>query len=214
MSVELKKYSEKGKEAGSVSVSDSVFGLEPNEHVLHLAVRRELANGRRGTAKSKTRSEVRGGGRKPWKQKGTGRARAGSIRSPLWVGGGVTFGPTPRDFSIDLPKKVRRLAVKSALSASVDKFKVVENFDFIKTPKTKDMVQFLGALEIDGKKILVLNDYQARENFNVKLASRNIDGVTLRLPSNLSVKDILEADAIVASQAVVEVINERYATNV
>lgn len=211
---ELKKYSEKGKESGTIAVSDAVFGIEPNEHVLYLAVRRELANGRRGTAKAKTRSEVRGGGRKPWKQKGTGRARAGSIRSPLWVGGGVIFGPAPRDYSVTIPKKVRRLALKSALSAAAGKFKVVDGFDFITEPKTKLMAEFLTQMDLAGQKVLILNDYQAQENLNVKLASRNVKGVKLRLPSNLSVKDVLEADAIIASEAVVEAINERYATNV
>jgi len=212
MTVELKKYSQKGTEAGTLSVSETVFGIQPNTHVLHLAVRRELANGRRGTAKVKTRAEVRGGGRKPWKQKGTGRARAGSIRSPLWVGGGVTFGPIPRDFGFDLPKKVRRLALRSALSTSSDKFMVIDSFDFLDAPKTQKMAQFLKGLGLNDKKVLILNDYKAADN--IKLASRNLAGVKLRLSSNLSVKDILEADAIVANQAAVEAINERYATNV
>src|SRR6478609_424255 len=114
----LNKFSKDGKEAGQVEVSTEVFGIEPNIHVLHQAVRRELANGRAGTACTKTRGEVRGGGKKPWKQKGTGRARAGSIRSPLWVGGGVTFGPKPRDYSFNLPRKVRVLAIRSSLSAA------------------------------------------------------------------------------------------------
>ncbi len=214
MSVQLKSFKQDGKEASKVDVSDSVFGIEPNTHVLHQAVRRELANGRAGTAKSKTRSEVRGGGRKPWKQKGTGRARAGSIRSPLWVGGGTIFGPKPRDYSFDMPKKVRRLAAKSALSACKDKFHVVEDFSFLSTPKTKEVANVLKALGLEGKKVLVLADYRVDANQNLKLSARNINRLTLRLPSNLSVKMLLDADAVIATRQAIEEINERYTADV
>ena len=127
----LNKFSKDGKEAGQVEVSSEVFGIEPNVHVLHQAVRRELANGRAGTACTKTRGEVRGGGKKPWKQKGTGRARAGSIRSPLWVGGGVTFGPKPRDYSFNLPRKVRVLAIRFFLVCSAKQIPCGGGFLFL-----------------------------------------------------------------------------------
>lgn len=214
MSIELEKFSKDGKAAGTVSVSESVFGVEPNVHVLHLAVRRELANGRAGTAKAKTRAEVSGGGRKPWKQKGTGRARAGSIRSPLWVGGGVIFGPTPRDYSFDLPKKVRRVALRSSLSAAKSKFKVVEDFSFLASPKTKEIAKLLKGLGLEDQKVLFLAHYNQESNQNLFLSARNIAKVKLSLPHNLSVKDLLDVDAVIATQAAVEEINERYAADV
>lgn len=209
--IELAKFNKDGKSAGTFAVSEAVFGLEPNVHVLHLAVRRELANGRAGTACAKTRAEVRGGGRKPWKQKGTGRARAGSTRSPLFAGGGVIFGPKPRDFSIDLPKKVRALAIRSSLSAASTKFKVFEDFSFVSAPKTKSVAQLLKSMELCGQKILILADYKAEVNQNLYLAARNLCNVKLALPGNLSVKDLIEADAVIATQAAVDAINERYA---
>lgn len=208
----LKKVSPAGESLGQVEVSPEVFGIEPNTHVLHQAVRRELANGRAGTASTKTRSEVRGGGKKPWKQKGTGRARAGSIRSPLWAGGGVIFGPKPRSYAFNLPRKVRLLAIRSSLSAASAKFQVLENFSFLQSSKTKEMAQLLKSLSLcPKKKILVLVDYKASENQNVLLSSRNLPGVKLRLPHNLSVRDILGADAIIASADAIQEINERYA---
>lgn len=210
----LTKFSKEGKEAGQVEVSSEVFGIEPNIHVLHQAVRRELANGRAGTACTKTRGEVRGGGKKPWKQKGTGRARAGSIRSPLWVGGGVTFGPRPRDYSFNLPRKVRVLAIRSSLSAAQSKFKVLEDFSFLSGPKTKEVSLLMNSLGLQGKKVLILADYKADENQYLFLASRNIASVKVRLPHNLSVKDLLDADAVIASANAVQEINERYAAYV
>lgn len=214
MSILLTKISKEGKEQGTVEVPEAVFGIQPNIHVLHLAVRRELANGRAGTACSKTRGEVSGGGRKPWRQKGTGRARAGSIRSPLWVGGGVTFGPKPRDFSFDLPKKVRRLALRSSLSAAQTKFRVIDDFSFLSGPKTKEVAAVLKNLGLTGKKVLLLADYKAPENAHLLLAARNIAGLKLSLPLNWSVRDLLNADAVVATQGAIELINERYADNV
>lgn len=210
----LNKFSKDGKEAGQVEVSTEVFGIEPNIHVLHQAVRRELANGRAGTACTKTRSEVRGGGKKPWKQKGTGRARAGSIRSPLWVGGGVTFGPKPRDYSFNLPRKVRVLAIRSSLSAAQTKFRVIENFSFLQTPKTKEVIQLLKNLGLINKKVLILADYKAIENQHILLAARNLPNVKLRLPHNLSVRELLDADAVIVSANAVQEINERYAAYV
>ena len=212
--VVLKKFSKDGKEAGQVEVSAEVFGIEPNVHVLHQAVRRELANGRAGTACAKTRGEVRGGGKKPWKQKGTGRARAGSIRSPLWVGGGVIFGPKPRDYSFDLPRKVRSLAIRSSLSAAQSKFKVLDDFSFLSTSKTKEMAQVLKGLGLTDCKVLILADYKASENQHLLLATRNLPNVKLRLPHNLSVKDLLGVDGVIASATAVQEINERYAAYV
>jgi len=215
MTISLNKYGKDGKAAGEVQVSEAVFGIEPNIHVLHQAVRRELANGRAGTACAKTRSEVRGGGKKPWKQKGTGRARAGSIRSPLWVGGGVIFGPKPRDFSFDLPRKVRVLAIRSSLSAARTKFRVIEDFSFLNAPKTKEVASLMQRLGLNGdQKVLFLVDYKAEENKNVYLAARNLPNVKMRLPHNLSVKDLIESDAVIASQQAVQEINERYAADV
>lgn len=210
----LKKFSRDGKEAGQVEVSSEVFGIEPNVHVLHLAVRRELANGRAGTACTKTRGEVRGGGKKPWKQKGTGRARAGSIRSPLWVGGGVTFGPKPRDYSFNLPRKVRALAMRSSLSAAQGKFRILEDFSFLSGPKTKEVAALLNSFNLTEKKVLILADYKATENQHIYLAARNLPGVKLCLPHNLSVKDLIDADAVIASNNAVQEINERYASYV
>ena len=213
-SLKLNKFSPDGKAAGEVEVSTEVFGIEPNIHVLHQAVRRELANGRAGTACSKTRSEVRGGGKKPWKQKGTGRARAGSTRSPLWVGGGVTFGPKPRDYSFNLPRKVRVLAIRSSLSAAQTKFRVIEDFSFLKSSKTKEVTNLLKNLDLVGKKVLILADYKAELNQNIVLAARNLPTVKLRLPHNLSVRELLDADAVIASANAVQEINERYAAYV
>lgn len=206
----LQKYNADGSPAGEVEVSTSVFGIEPNQHVLHQAVRRQHANGRAGTACTKTRSEVRGGGRKPWKQKGTGRARAGSNRSPIWVGGGVIFGPKPRSFVFALPKKVRVLAIRSSLSAARSKFKVVEDFSFLSHPKTKHYVEFSRKLGIENKKTLILVDYKASENKFLSLAVRNLPNVRVCLPHNISVKDLLQVDTIIASSSAVKEINERY----
>lgn len=214
MSTVLNKYTQDGKQHGEVEVAEAVFGIQPNVHVLHIALRRELANARAGTACAKTRSEVRGGGRKPWRQKGTGRARAGSIRSPLWVGGGVIFGPKPRDFSFKLPKKVRTLAIRSALSSSKQKLHVLEDFSFLSGPKTKEMAAVLSKFDLTGKKVLILANYKASENQHLMLAARNIENVQISLPHNLSVKYLLEADAVLLTQQAVDEINERYAANV
>lgn len=214
MSLQLDKFAKDGKQAGNVTVAEDVFGIEPNRHVLHQALRRELANGRGGNAHSKTRSEVRGGGKKPWRQKGTGRARAGSIRSPLWVGGGVIFGPRNTvDYSIRLPKKIRALAIRSSLSAAKGKFRVVEDFSFLSAPKTREAAGFLNKLGLAGQKVLVLADYKAESNANLQLSVRNLPNVKLSLPGNLSVKDLLEADAVIVTHAAIEEINERYSAN-
>ncbi len=212
MAITAEKINAKGQKSGTVDLAETIFGLTPNTHVMHQAVRRELANGRSGSANSKTRAEVRGGGRKPWKQKGTGRARAGSIRSPLWRGGGVIFGPQPRDFSFELPKKMRRLAIKSALSVAAQEAKlhVVDDFSFIQEPKTKLVNQLIEQMGLKSKKILVLADYKAPENQHLALAARNLPEVKLRLPLNLSVKDLILADAVIATEQALQEINERF----
>lgn len=197
-----------GEKLGEITLSKAVFGIEPNIHVMHLALKRQLNNARQGSASCKTRAEVSGGGKKPWKQKGTGRARAGSLRSPLFVGGGVVFGPKPRDFSINMPQKARRLALKSALSARQEQLIVVKDFSTITAPKTKLMVEVLKSLKLSGK-ILVVADLKAAENQHLELAARNIPSVRMILPSNLNVKDLLEADYVVMTEAAVNEITER-----
>jgi large subunit ribosomal protein L4 len=217
MAVMVSKLNADGEKASQVTLADEIFGLTPNTHVMHLAVRRELANARAGTANSKTRSEVRGGGKKPWKQKGTGRARAGSNRSPLWRGGGVIFGPKPRSFGFDMPKKMRRLAMKSALSVAAQegKLQVVSDFAFISEPKTHLAAQFfINKLGLSGRKVLVLADYKGADNENLALATRNLKEVKLRLPLNLSVKDLILADAVIATEQALTEINERFAPHV
>jgi len=208
MSKEITVLNTNGKEVGELSLDEKVFGVEPNIHVMHLALRRQLNNARQGSACTKTRAEVSGGGRKPWKQKGTGRARAGSIRSPLFAGGGVSFGPKPRDYSFSMPQKARRLALKSALSARSEVLKVVKDFSGITEPKTKLMVEALKALKVEGK-ILIIADTKASENKFLELASRNLPNVRLLLPSNLNVKDLLEATNVIITQEAINEITER-----
>lgn len=208
MTKEQSILSTNGKKVGEIALNDSVFGVEPNLHVMHLALRRQLNNARQGSACTKTRAEVAGGGRKPWKQKGTGRARAGSIRSPLFAGGGVTFGPKPRDYSFSMPQKARQLALKSALSARSENLVVVKDFSEITEPKTKLMVKALSSLKVEGK-VLIIADTKAAENKYLELAARNIPSVRLILPSNLNVKDLLEAVNVVITEAAVNDITER-----
>ena len=189
-------------------MNEAVFGVEPNLHVMHLALRRQLNNARQGSASCKTRAEVSGGGKKPWKQKGTGRARAGSLRSPLFAGGGVIFGPKPRSYAFNMPQKARQLAIKSALSARSEQLVVVKDFSTIVEPKTKLMVAALKSLNVSGKTLIVA-DVKADENKNLELATRNIPSVKVILPSNLNVKDLLEADFVVMTESAVNVITER-----
>ena len=197
-----------GEKLGEITLSEAVFGVEPNLHVMHLALRRQLNNARQGSASCKTRAEVSGGGKKPWKQKGTGRARAGSLRSPLFAGGGVIFGPKPRSYAFNMPQKARQLAIKSALSARSEQLVVVKDFSTIVEPKTKLMVAALKSLNVSGKTLIVA-DVKADENKNLELATRNIPSVKVILPSNLNVKDLLEADFVVMTESAVNVITER-----
>ena len=208
MSKEISLLSTNGKSLGQIALDENVFGVEPNLHVMHLALRRQLNNARQGSACAKTRAEVSGGGKKPWKQKGTGRARAGSLRSPLFAGGGVIFGPKPRDYSFSMPQKARRLALRSALSARLEQTVVVKDFSEIKEPKTKLMVEALKSLKLEGK-ILIIADTRAAENQNLELAARNIPSVRIILPSNLNVKDLLEANNVVITEAAINEITER-----
>ena len=208
MAKEVSILNTKGSAVGQIALDEKVFGVEPNLHVMHLALRRQLNNGRAGSANTKTRSEVSGGGRKPWKQKGTGRARAGSLRSPLFAGGGVIFGPKPRDYSFSMPSKARRLALKSALSARIENTVLVKDFSEINEPKTKLMAETLKALKIEGK-ILIIADVKAAENAYLELSARNLPNVKIILPSNLNVKDLLEADNVIITEAAIKEITER-----
>ena len=196
-----------GKEVGSIELNDAVFGVNVNEHLVHMAVVAQLANKRQGTQKAKTRSEVSGGGRKPWKQKGTGHARQGSTRSPQWKGGGVVFAPTPRDYTINLNKKEKRIALKSALTSRVleNKFIVVDDFAMSEI-KTKKMQQTLNNLNV--KKPLVVC---AENEKNTVLSVRNIYGVKAASPKTINVYDILKYNTVVASKDAVKTIEEVYA---
>lgn len=201
-------FSQTGSQVGDIELSDSVFGIEPNKSVLHDAVVMQQASLRQGTHKTKGRSEVRGGGRKPWRQKGTGRARQGSIRSPQWVGGGVVFGPTPRSYSYKLPKKVRRLAIKSALSSKVlaEEIVVLDNLAF-DAPKTKEMAAVLSGLTVDRKALVVTADY----NEAVALSARNLPGVTFVTAEGVNVLDVLKHDKLVITKEAVEKVEEVFA---
>ena len=197
--------SQTGASVGEIELNDAIFGIEPNEAVLFDAVIAQRASLRQGNHKVKNRSEVAGGGRKPWRQKGTGRARQGSIRSPQWRGGGVVFGPTPRSYSFKLPKKVRRLALKSALSAKVleQNFVVLDVLN-LDAPKTKDFAAILKALEINKKALFVT----AELNENVALSARNIPGVTVLTATGINVLDLLGHEKVVFTQDAVKKVEE------
>lgn len=198
-------YNMSGAEVGEIELADSVFGIKPNEHVVHEAVVMQRASLRQGNHKVKWRSEVSGGGRKPWRQKGTGRARQGSTRSPNWVGGGVVFGPRPRSYAYKLPKKVRRLAIKSVLSAKVNEQNVIvlDQLSF-EQPKTKDFVGMLQNLNVDRKALVVGIDYDE----NVVLSSRNIPGVKYVDAEGINVLDVLSYDKLIMTKEAVEKVEE------
>ncbi|PLR65783.1 50S ribosomal protein L4 [Bacillus sp. UMB0893] len=194
-----------GSNVGEIELNDSVFGIEPNQHVLFEAVIMQRASLRQGNHKVKNRSEVRGGGRKPWKQKGTGRARQGSIRSPQWRGGGIVFGPTPRSYSYKLPKKVRRLAIKSALSSKVQENNVLVLEDLLmNAPKTKEMTSILAGLSVEKKALIVTADV----NETVTLSARNIPGITVLTANSINVLDVLNHEKLVITKAAVEKVEE------
>lgn len=199
------------KSGDKIDLSDSIFAIEPNDHAIYLSVKAYLANQRQGTSKSKERGEVSGGGKKPWKQKGRGGARAGTSRSPLWVGGGTIFGPRPRDYRQDLPKKVRRLARKSAFSykAKDSQLLVVEDFN-IEQPKTKEFSKILSALKVSGKKILLLTEVN---NPNVYKSGRNIPKVKVLEASKASTYDLLNNQILILQKSAVKEIEKTFAAS-
>ena len=200
-------YNMEGKEVGTMELNDAVFGVEVNEHLVHAAVVAQLANKRQGTQKAKTRSEVSGGGRKPWRQKGTGHARQGSTRAPQWTGGGVVFAPTPREYTVKLNKKERRLALKSVLTAKVqeNKFIVLDElkFDEIKTKKFQAVLNNLNV----NKAMVVLND----NDKNIVMSAKNIPNVITAQTNTINVYDILKYNTMIVTKAAVETIQEVYA---
>ena len=200
-------YNIEGKEVGTIDLNDAVFGVEVNEHLMHMAVVSQLANKRQGTQKAKTRSEVSGGGRKPWRQKGTGHARQGSTRAPQWTGGGVVFAPTPRDYSFKLNKKEKRMALKSALTSRVQENKFIV-LDELKLDgiKTKNMKAVLDNLNV-AKALIVLNE----NDQNVVLSARNLANVRTALTNTINVYDILKYNTVVVTKAAVAMIEEVYA---
>ena len=200
-------YNMEGKEVGTMELSDAVFGVEVNEHLVHLAVVQQLANNRQGTQKAKTRSEVSGGGRKPWRQKGTGHARQGSTRSPQWTGGGVVFAPTPRDYSFKLNKKEKRLALKSALTSRLQENKliVVDELKFDEV-KTKNFKQVMDNLKVE-KGLVIL----AENDANTVLSARNLASIDTTLTSQINVYDIMKTGTIVLTKGSAAKIEEVYA---
>ena len=200
-------YNMEGKEVGSLELNDAIFGVEVNEHLVHMAVLQQLANNRQGTQKAKTRSEVSGGGRKPWRQKGTGHARQGSTRAPQWTGGGVVFAPVPRDYSFKMNKKEKRAALKSALSSRVaeNKFIVIDEMNFGEI-KTKNFQNMLNSLNVN-KALVVLED----GNVNAELSARNIADVKTARTNTINVFDILKYNTVIATKAAVATIEEVYA---
>ena len=200
-------YNMEGKQIDTIELSDAVFGVEVNEHLVHMAVVQQLANNRQGTQKAKTRSEVSGGGRKPWRQKGTGHARQGSIRAPQWTGGGVVFAPVPRDYSFKLNKKEKRAALKSALTDKLANAKliVVDELKF-DTVKTKNFAQVMSNLEVNNGLVIVNEN-----DTNVMMSARNIPTVKMALPNTINVYDIMKAGKVVLTKDAVKTIEEGYA---
>ena len=200
-------YNMEGKEVGTIELSDAVFGVEIKENLIHRAVVQQLANNRQGTQKAKTRSEVSGGGKKPWRQKGTGHARQGSIRAPQWTGGGVVFAPTPRDYSQKMNKKEKRLALKSALTSRVqeNKFIVLDELKLAEI-KTKEMQKVLDSLNVS-KALVIIND----DSENVVLSARNIPDVQTASVNTINVFDILKYNTVIATKSSVASIEEVYA---
>ena len=200
-------YNIEGKEVGKIDLSDAVFGVEVNEHLVHMAVVSRLANNRQGTQKAKTRSEVSGGGRKQWRQKGTGHARQGSTRAPQWTGGGVVFAPVPRDYSFKMNKREKRAALKSALTSRVEenKFIVIDEINF-EEAKTKNFANILKNLDVS-KALVVLED----DNKNAELSARNIADIKTAKTNTINVYDILKYNTVITTKAVVAKIEEVYA---
>lgn len=204
----LNIYNLAGEATGTVEVKDSVFGIEPNKTVLHEVLTAELAAARQGTAATKTRAMVRGGGRKPFRQKGTGRARQGSTRAPHMVGGGVTFGPQPRDYEKKVNKKVRRLALKSALSAKVAEGNVIVLDGSLEAPKTKAVVALTNAVEANTKQMFVVNDLANEADFNLYLSARNLENAVVLQPNELGVYWLLKQNKVMITKEALATIEE------
>ena len=201
-------YDIKGKKVSDVELAEAIFGIEPNEAIVHSVLVNYLANQRQGTQSTKTRAEVRGGGKKPWRQKGTGRARQGSIRAPQWIKGGIALGPKPRDYSYKINKKERQLAIKSVLSSKVleNNIVVVDKLD-LKEIKTKNMVKTLENLNVEGKTLIVLPE----KNLNVQASARNIEGVKTTLTNTINVYDLLKYNKLILTVEAVKNLEEVYA---
>ncbi len=201
-------YNMLGEQVGELELNKDIFGVEVNQHVVYEVVKNQLANKRQGTQSVKTRAEVRGGGRKPWRQKGTGRARQGSIRAPHWTGGGVSFAPKPRDYSYSVPKKVKRLAMKSALTSKVDNNEIILMDDLkFDAPKTKDMVNVLKNLKADKKALIVTSE----KDINVIRSASNLPNVQTTVVNNLNVYDILKYNSLIITKDAVKKVEEVYA---
>jgi len=201
-------YNVEGKKVSDIELNDNIFGIKPNEKIVHIALVNYMANQRQGTANTKTRAEVAGGGRKPWKQKGTGRARQGSIRAPQWIKGGIALGPKPRNYSYKINKKERQLAIRSVLSSKVleNNLVVVDKIDF-KEIKTKNMVKTLENLKVEGKTLIVLPE----KNENVQKSARNIEGVKTSLTNTINVYDLLKYNKLILTVDSVKNLEEVYA---
>ena len=201
-------YDIKGKKVSDIELADSVFGIEPNENIVHAVLVNYLANQRQGTQSTKTRAEVRGGGKKPWRQKGTGRARQGSIRAPQWIKGGIALGPKPRSYKYTVNKKEKRLAIKSVLSSKVieKELTVVDKLE-LKEIKTKSMVKALTALKVEGKTLIIVPE----KNTNVVMSARNIEGVKTITANNINVFDLLKYNNLVLPLETVKKLEEVYA---
>lgn len=207
---EVKVFSTDGKETGTLELSDSVFGVEPNEHLVALAVKQYLANQRQGTQKAKTRSEVSGGGRKPWRQKGTGHARQGSIRAPQWKGGGMVFAPVPRDYSFKMNRKEKRAALRSVLSSKVldNKICVIEGLS-MDAPKTKDFAKVVSNLDLAKAVFVIAENDESRSS--IVLSARNMPNVITAAPNTINVFDLLKYDTVVLTKDAAKEIEEVYA---
>ncbi len=200
-------YNVSGEQVDEIELSDKVFGVEINEYAVHEVVKNQLANRRQGTQSAKTRTEVRGGGKKPWRQKGTGRARQGSIRAPHWPGGGVTFAPKPRDYSYKVPKKTRKLAMKSALTSKVANNEIIVLDELVfDTPKTKEIVKLLENIKAEKKALIVTDE----RNENIFKAARNIPNVETILVNTLNVYDLLNYDSFIITKAALKKVEEVY----
>lgn len=201
-------YNMQGEQLEQIELSEATFGVEVNQHVVYEVVKNQLANKRQGTQSAKTRAEVRGGGRKPWRQKGTGRARAGSTRSPIWTGGGVAFAPKPRDYSYKVPKKIKRLAMKSALTSKVLENEIIVIDELtMDSPKTKDMVNILKNISADRKALIVTLNPES----NVIKSANNLPNVQTTIVSNMNVYDILKYNSLIITKEAVRKVEEVYA---